>query len=302
MDALYAYALFLAGVTESDSEDPGEPWPDLALFLGDQVYADETSPQMRDFIERRRDPEQAPWYELKDFEEYAHLYRLAWSDPAIRWLLSTRADGDDLRRPRPPRRLEHQLELAPGDGGHGLVAGSGHRRPGGVLGSPAPRQPRAGRAPRGRAVEADRVPPRAGRARRHRPARRTRRTRRPAPGDLPVELLPRLRHPGQVGRRRLPGGAGPRAGAPVDARRRRADVAGRPAAGRRRPPPGGDLVAVPAGAGSAPHRVVRRGDRRGRLGTARDVARRTQAATPPTSSTGRRSSGASATWPSWCSR
>ena len=89
VDALYAYALFLAGVTESDSEDPGEPWPDLALFLGDQVYADETSPEMRAFIERRRDPEQAPWYELKDYEEYAHLYLLAWSEPAIRWLLST---------------------------------------------------------------------------------------------------------------------------------------------------------------------------------------------------------------------
>ena len=27
--------------------------------------------------------------ELKDYEEYAHLYKLAWSDPANRWLLST---------------------------------------------------------------------------------------------------------------------------------------------------------------------------------------------------------------------
>lgn len=81
VDAMRAYALARA----ADSE----PEPDLVLFLGDQVYADETSDAMRAFIEQRRDPEQAPWYELKDFEEYAHLYTLAWCDPANRWLLST---------------------------------------------------------------------------------------------------------------------------------------------------------------------------------------------------------------------
>jgi phosphodiesterase/alkaline phosphatase D-like protein len=89
VDALRAYALFMAGLTEAGSEDPGERWPDLVLLLGDQVYADETSREMREFIEQRRDPSEAPWYELKDYEEYAYLYRLAWSDPANRWLLST---------------------------------------------------------------------------------------------------------------------------------------------------------------------------------------------------------------------
>ncbi|GAA1141499.1 alkaline phosphatase D family protein [Nocardioides aquiterrae] len=88
VDALRAYALFMAGRTTSRSDDD-ERWPDLVLFLGDQVYADETSPKMREFIEQRRDPEQAPWWELKDYEEYAHLYALAWCDPANRWLLST---------------------------------------------------------------------------------------------------------------------------------------------------------------------------------------------------------------------
>ncbi|QIG43236.1 alkaline phosphatase family protein [Nocardioides anomalus] len=84
VDALRAYALRMAGLT-------GEPghWPDLVVFLGDQVYADDTSPLMKEFIKARRDPEQPPWTELKDFQEYAHLYRLAWSDPANRWLLST---------------------------------------------------------------------------------------------------------------------------------------------------------------------------------------------------------------------
>ena len=77
------------GRPDHRSAEDEERWPDLALFLGDQVYADETSDEMRAFIEQRRDPEQAPGYELQDFEEYAHLYRLAWSDPANRWLLST---------------------------------------------------------------------------------------------------------------------------------------------------------------------------------------------------------------------
>lgn len=89
VDALRAYALYMAGLTEDGSEDPGERWPDLVLLLGDQVYADETSREMREFIQQRRDPAEAPGYELKDYEEYAHLYRLAWSDPANRWLLST---------------------------------------------------------------------------------------------------------------------------------------------------------------------------------------------------------------------
>ncbi|PCC27567.1 glycoside hydrolase [Glutamicibacter sp. BW80] len=82
VDAMRAYALSMAGTGHG-------PWPDLMLFLGDQVYADSTSDQMREFIRSRRDIRDEPGAELKDFEEYAHLYRLAWSDPANRWLLST---------------------------------------------------------------------------------------------------------------------------------------------------------------------------------------------------------------------
>jgi hypothetical protein len=88
VDALRSYALFMAGETASDSEDD-ERWPDLVLFLGDQVYADETSEAMQEFIEARRGTDEPPGKEIKDFEEYAHLYKLAWSDPANRWLLST---------------------------------------------------------------------------------------------------------------------------------------------------------------------------------------------------------------------
>ncbi|GGI89168.1 alkaline phosphatase D family protein [Pseudarthrobacter scleromae] len=82
VDALRAYALEM-------SSGGKEPWPDLVAFLGDQVYADSTSEQMQEFIKARRDITEPPGEELKDFEEYAHLYNLAWSDPANRWLLST---------------------------------------------------------------------------------------------------------------------------------------------------------------------------------------------------------------------
>jgi hypothetical protein len=94
VDALRAYALRMAGITDPGSEDDPDPgdqarWPDLVLFLGDQVYADETTAEMQEFIESRRDINEPPGTELKDWEEYAHLYKLAWSDPANRWLLST---------------------------------------------------------------------------------------------------------------------------------------------------------------------------------------------------------------------
>ncbi|MFC4912447.1 alkaline phosphatase family protein [Actinomadura gamaensis] len=133
-------------------------WPDLLLMVGDQVYADELDPAMREIVRARRgiqdsapprlgtttpanstsadsasahgasadgpatrgmgalgasasslvggtasggaaldEPkpshaaaEGCPADEIADFEEYTHLYRLAWrEDPAVRWLLST---------------------------------------------------------------------------------------------------------------------------------------------------------------------------------------------------------------------
>lgn len=63
--------------------------PSLLLLLGDQVYADEPPPQIVEMIENRRSTDSGAGDEIADFEEYTQLYRLAWSDPAIRWLLST---------------------------------------------------------------------------------------------------------------------------------------------------------------------------------------------------------------------
>ncbi len=81
-DALRAYTLRMAG-------RPVEEWPHAILLLGDQVYADEVSPETLDFIRSRRSTDEPPHEEIADFEEYTRLYREAWSDPAIRWFLST---------------------------------------------------------------------------------------------------------------------------------------------------------------------------------------------------------------------
>ncbi|HYZ57555.1 MAG TPA: alkaline phosphatase D family protein, partial [Streptosporangiaceae bacterium] len=80
-DALCAWALDLP-------ETPRERWPDVMLLIGDQVYADEVGPATRQFIRERRDPSRPPGYEIADFTEYCFLYREAWSEPSVRWLLS----------------------------------------------------------------------------------------------------------------------------------------------------------------------------------------------------------------------
>lgn len=82
VDALYALALRLR------DQDPAR-WPDMLLLIGDQIYADEVSPQTVQFIRRRRDVSQPPGEEVADFEEYTRLYREAWEQPALRWLFST---------------------------------------------------------------------------------------------------------------------------------------------------------------------------------------------------------------------
>jgi hypothetical protein len=81
-DALRALALGMRGQQPAD-------WPHLLLLLGDQVYADEVAPSTADFIRARRDTDEPPGLQIADFQEYCRLYRDAWSDPAVRWLLST---------------------------------------------------------------------------------------------------------------------------------------------------------------------------------------------------------------------
>ncbi len=92
-DALDCYAVSLAGRIDADSAE----WPDSLLLLGDQVYADEVSePNRRHFRRRRRRTAQAAQAartaqaaQAGDFEDYTRLYHESWTDPEIRWLLST---------------------------------------------------------------------------------------------------------------------------------------------------------------------------------------------------------------------
>lgn len=80
-DALDAYALRMQSLPERE-------WPDALLLLGDQVYADKPTPRMREWLARRRGGEE-PQDEVVSFREYAELYHESWTDPEIRWLMST---------------------------------------------------------------------------------------------------------------------------------------------------------------------------------------------------------------------
>jgi hypothetical protein len=81
-DALYALSRRMR------HEEPG-CWPSLLVLLGDQVYADEVDPTTCEFIRARRDTAVPPGEQLSDIDEYCQAYRVAWGDPAVRWLLST---------------------------------------------------------------------------------------------------------------------------------------------------------------------------------------------------------------------
>ncbi|TDC58835.1 alkaline phosphatase family protein [Micromonospora sp. KC207] len=84
-DALDAYARRLMA-----EPDRAAAQPDLLVLLGDQVYADETSPTVRRLLKRRRRrPAGAPATQVVSFDEYTKLYLESWRDPEIRWLFST---------------------------------------------------------------------------------------------------------------------------------------------------------------------------------------------------------------------
>ncbi len=116
-DSLASFARDLVGTDISQ-------WPDAFLMLGDQVYADETSTATQRRIRAKRDIASGSKDQVADFEEYTWLYLESWTDPDVRWLLVQRADRDDLRRPRRPRRLEHLALVARGHAADVLVAGA----------------------------------------------------------------------------------------------------------------------------------------------------------------------------------
>jgi len=79
----------LTALVRRMTRSPVEEWPHALLFLGDQIYADEVSKGALEYLRSRRDPNEPPGEQVADFEEYCRLYWDAWSDPAVRWLLST---------------------------------------------------------------------------------------------------------------------------------------------------------------------------------------------------------------------
>lgn len=82
LDALDCYAARLTAL-------PVDERPDALLLLGDQVYADELTPDARRHLAGRRKPGRRPPDEVVTFGEYEGLYRHTWGDPEIRWILST---------------------------------------------------------------------------------------------------------------------------------------------------------------------------------------------------------------------
>nr|ABP45224.1 conserved hypothetical protein [Mycolicibacterium gilvum PYR-GCK] len=82
LDALDCYA-------ERLTATPVDEWPDALLLLGDQVYADELTPEARRNLSGRRQTKRRPPDEVVTFDEYEGLYRHTWGDPEIRWILST---------------------------------------------------------------------------------------------------------------------------------------------------------------------------------------------------------------------
>ncbi|MGY1591741.1 alkaline phosphatase D family protein [Geodermatophilus sp. SYSU D00708] len=81
-DALDTYAARLAG-------EPEDTWPDALVLLGDQVYADELTTATRRWLALRRGAHAPEGSQVADYGEYTRLYAESWSDPQVRWLLST---------------------------------------------------------------------------------------------------------------------------------------------------------------------------------------------------------------------
>ena len=86
VDSLRAHGLRMLGQDAS-------LWPDLLLLIGDQVYADEPSPQTEQKVKHRRRRDR--WRRNRNspdivigFDEYVAMYHEAWTPEVERWLFS----------------------------------------------------------------------------------------------------------------------------------------------------------------------------------------------------------------------
>ncbi|GAA2059132.1 alkaline phosphatase D family protein [Williamsia deligens] len=85
----------LTGLAARVRTEAVERHPDLLLFLGDQVYADDPSREVLAHLRRHRaahspDPDLTTEVrdEICDFEEYTWLYHESWGSPAVRGLMA----------------------------------------------------------------------------------------------------------------------------------------------------------------------------------------------------------------------
>ncbi len=71
----------LAALAARMRDQPADDWPHVLLLLGDQVYADEVSPETAKFIRARRDVREAPGLEVEGFEDFKGLaYRVLFAE------------------------------------------------------------------------------------------------------------------------------------------------------------------------------------------------------------------------------
>ncbi|PYE19112.1 PhoD-like phosphatase [Williamsia limnetica] len=85
----------LAGLADRVAGQNPDQWPQLLLLLGDQVYADDPSPEIKVLLRDRRatqnDPELGDEVaeEICDFEEYTWLYRESWGVDEVSGLMAS---------------------------------------------------------------------------------------------------------------------------------------------------------------------------------------------------------------------
>ena len=261
VDALWAFSRELQA-------DPSR-WPDGLILLGDQVYADEVPPETAAFIQARRDIAKPPGTEIADFEEYTHLYRESWSDPDIRWLLSTVPttmifDDHDVNDDwNISQSWVEEMRALPWWEARitGAFMSYWLYQHLGNLSPPELAEDELFHLVQGDSDAGPRL-------------RSFAQALRPRIGRKPLGVLPRLR-PNTPPRDRLPGGSSPRRGATRDDRRRGVGLDRRAQSRLVRPPNRGQHAAGIHVPRAPPPRVMERGSVQRRLGTHGGTHRRT---------------------------
>ena len=67
---------------------PSREWPHILMLLGDQIYADEPSPETLNRMRTRNPADTTPSSLVGGFEEYTWLYQESWTPDVERWLFS----------------------------------------------------------------------------------------------------------------------------------------------------------------------------------------------------------------------